>query len=162
MYIRAILFASERSGPMSWRSLARPPMITNGCLGCNAWLVTVSSPVERHVEPVSQTNGIGCKGPEPEPGRSRTVVQPRIPGSRSRLRGDRSKPVWGRFHCCRGTPRSISQPLIDNVLQGFALLKPAILLQKEAHRLILPVGRMVRAVRRQQNILQLVQQMSRR
>jgi hypothetical protein len=80
----------------------------------------------------------------------------------SRLRGDRSKPVWGRFHCCRSTPRSISQPLIDNVLQGFALLKPAILLQKEAHRLILPVGRVVRAVRRQQNILQLVQQMSRR
>src|ERR1017187_1626216 len=72
----------------------------------------------------------------------------------SRLRGDRSKPVWGRFHCCRGTPRSISQPLIDNVLQGFAVLKPAILLQKEAHRLILPVGRVVRAVRRQQNILQ--------
>jgi hypothetical protein len=67
---------------------------------------------------------------------------------RSRLRGDRSKPGWGRFHCCRGTPRSISQPLIDNVLQGFALLKPAILLQKEAHRLILPVGRVVRAVRR--------------
>jgi len=79
-----------------------------------------------------------------------------------RLRGDRSKPVWGRFHCCRGTPRSISLPLIDNVLQGFALLKPAILLQKEVHRLILPVGRVVRAVRRQQNILQLVQQMSRR
>ena len=68
----------------------------------------------------------------------------------------------GPFSLLQGHPRSISQPLIDNVLQGFALLKPAILLQKEAHRLILPVGRVVRAVRRQQNILQLVQQMSRR
>jgi hypothetical protein len=47
----------------------------------------------------------------------------------------------------------ISQPLIDNVLQWFALLKPAILLQKAAHCLILPIGRVVRAVWRQQNIL---------
>jgi len=57
---------------------------------------------------------------------------------------------------------SISQPLIHNILQRFALLKPAILPQKQAHRLILPVGCVVRAVRRQQNILQLVQQTSRR
>jgi hypothetical protein len=81
---------------------------------------------------------------------------------RAPVGGDRCQPVGGRFHCCGDTPRSISQPLIDDVLQGFALLKPAILLQKKAHRLILPVGRVVRAVRRQQNIVQLVQQMSRR
>jgi hypothetical protein len=73
----------------------------------------------------------------------------------------------GHFHCCRGAPPrapppSISQPLIHNVPQRLALLKPAILVQKEAHRLILPIGRVVRAVRRQQNIIQLVQQMSRR
>ena len=32
--------------------------------------------------------------------------------------------------------RSISHPLIHNILQGFTLLKPAILLKKEPHRLI--------------------------
>jgi hypothetical protein len=63
---------------------------------------------------------------------------------------------WRVFIAARGTPCSISQPLIDNIVQGLALLKPAILLQKKAHRLILPVGGVVRAVRRQQNILQLV------
>jgi hypothetical protein len=69
-------------------------------------------------------------------------------------------PLWAIF--IGGTLPSISQPLIHIVLQRLALLKPAILLQKEAHRLILPVGRVVRAVRRQQNIFQLEQQMSRR
>jgi hypothetical protein len=68
----------------------------------------------------------------------------------------------GHSHRCSGYPSSISQPLIHNVLQRLALLKPTILLQKEAHRLILPVGRVIRAVRRQQNIIELVQQMSRR
>ena len=62
----------------------------------------------------------------------------------------------------RDSPFLISQPLIDNVLQRFALLKPVMLLQKEAHRLILPIGRVVSAVRRQQNILQLVERMPRR
>ena len=56
---------------------------------------------------------------------------------------------------------SISQPLVRNVLQRLALFKPAILLKKEAHGLILPIGRVVGAVRRQQNILQLVQRMLR-
>ena len=42
---------------------------------------------------------------------------------------------------------SISQPLIYYVLQRFAFLKPGILLKKETHRLILPVGCVVRAVR---------------
>jgi len=62
----------------------------------------------------------------------------------------------------RPKPFSISQPLIDNVLQRLTLLKPGILLEKEAHRLILPIGRVVRAVRRQQNVLQFVQRMPRR
>jgi hypothetical protein len=48
----------------------------------------------------------------------------------------------------RGAALSISQPLIHNVLQRLALLKAVILLQKEAHRLILPIGRVVGSVRR--------------
>jgi len=43
---------------------------------------------------------------------------------------------------------SISQPLINHILQRFALLKPRILREKEAHRLILPVSGVIGAVRR--------------
>jgi hypothetical protein len=73
-----------------------------------------------------------------------------------------SNPFGGIFFATQGTLSSISQPLIRNILQRLALLKPAVLLKKEAHRLILSVGRVVRAVRPQKDIRQLVQQMSRR
>src|ERR1700722_10486786 len=82
---------------------------------------------------------------------------------RSNVRScDLREAVWGIFIAAGATPPSISQTHVHNVLQQFALLKPGILVQKEKHRLILPVGRVVGAVRRQQDILQLVQWMSRR
>ena len=66
---------------------------------------------------------------------------------RSRLRGDQLQAQLGAVFIAAGAPLAqYPSRLLTMFLQGFALLKPAILLQKEAHRPDpLPVGRVVRA-----------------
>src|ERR1700734_4538501 len=50
----------------------------------------------------------------------------------------------------------ISQTLLDNILEPLTIREPLILRQKEPHRIIEPVLRVIGAMRRDQHILQLV------
>ena len=69
-------------------------------------------------------------------------------------------PLFGSLRI-RVASKLIPKVLIDDVRQGFLPSKPFELGYKETHRIFQPLGRVIRAVRRQQDILHFVKRMPR-